>query len=101
MFDDFCNDMHGVKLRELDTGPDDDITEGMRCYGDMVILKLSLQKSFYLQNIKLRRLEYRLKHTFLRRETRYKCIKALRLFFLLVRSPPVVTGTQALYYMER
>ena len=77
----FCNDMHVVKLRELDTGPDNDIIEGMPCHGDMVILKLSLQKSFYFQNIKPRRLEYRLKHIFLRPETRFKCIKELRLFF--------------------
>ena len=92
MFDDFCNDMHGVKLRELDTGPDDDIIEGMPCHGDMVILKLSLQKSFHSQNIKPRRLEYRL-NIFLRPQTRFKCIKELRIFFRLVQSPPVVTGT--------
>ena len=88
----FCNDMHVVKLRELDTGPDNDIIEGMPCHGDMVILKLSLQKSFYFQNSKPRRLEYRLKHIFLRPETRFKCIKELQLFFRLVQSPPVVTG---------
>ena len=79
----FCNDMHGVKLRELDTGPDDDIIEGMPCHGDMVILKLSLQKSFYFQNMKPRRLEYRLKHIFFKARNKVQMYKRASTFFFV------------------
>ena len=77
----FCNDMHVVKLRELDTGPDNDIIEGMPCHGDMVILKLSLQKSFYFQNSKPRRLEYRLKHIFFKARNKVQMHKRASTFF--------------------